>query len=197
MRSANELVQLFNDLFIGTYGTELVAGGEEPIYLPATKEDELHRIVFTRDYFSSALHEISHWCIAGVERRRRVDFGYWYEPDGRCLDQQRAFEGVEVKPQALECIFSVAAGINFRVSVDNLNISEYDSSVFTEKVRLQVARYLRSGLPLRAQQFAESLVEFYRQQQAFAGFCEEMANGDDTEAGGLKPAQLLLSTADA
>ncbi len=35
------------------------------------------------DFFASALHEISHWCVAGKARREQVDFGYWYCPDGR------------------------------------------------------------------------------------------------------------------
>ena len=33
--------------------------------------------------FNSALHEISHWTIAGKERRLLADLGYWYAPDGR------------------------------------------------------------------------------------------------------------------
>ena len=178
MRNARDLVALFNTLFVDTSKTELVAGGDEPIYLPATDVKPLHRIVFTRDYFSSALHEISHWCVAGAKRRQQVDFGYWYEPDGRSLQQQKAFEVVEVKPQALEWIFSVAAGIEFRVSVDNLHVEEYDSSVFTEQVRQQVRRYLTNGLPDRAQHFVQALVIYYQQQQAFAVFCDEpMASG--------------------
>lgn len=167
MHKADELVMLFNDLFVTSHQTELVANGEEPIYLPADG-DRLSRIVFTRDYFSSALHEISHWCIAGEKRRQLVDFGYWYEPDGRSLAQQQAFEVVEVKPQALEWIFSEAAGIKFRVSVDNLNFREYDSSSFTEKVRRQMAVYLKQGLPERAKQFTDALVTHYQRQQALS-----------------------------
>lgn len=174
MHSTNELIGLFNGLFVDQCGTELVGGGEEPIYLPATGAGALHRIVFTRDYFSSALHEVSHWCIAGEERRKLIDFGYWYEPDGRCLVQQKAFEVVEVKPQALEWIFSVAAGINFSVSVDNLTIREYDNSAFTRKVEQQVRRYLASGLPERAGQFASRLVEYHQRQAAFMAFRQQM-----------------------
>jgi len=174
MHNAKDLVALFNALFVNTSKTELVADGDEPIYLPATDVKSLHRIVFTLDYFSSALHEISHWCVAGVERRQQIDFGYWYEPDGRSLQQQKAFEVVEIKPQALEWIFSVAAGIEFHVSVDNLHVEEYDSSVFTEQVRQQVRRYLINGLPGRAQNFVRALVSHYQQQQAFAAFCDEL-----------------------
>ncbi len=39
-----------------------------------------------------------HWCIAGKARRNRVDFGYWYCPDGRDAQTQSQFEDVEVKP---------------------------------------------------------------------------------------------------
>jgi len=180
MRNASDLVALFNTLFVDTCKTELVAGGDEPIYLPATDGKPLHRIVFTRDYFSSALHEISHWCVAGAERRQQVDFGYWYEPDGRSLQQQKAFEVVEVKPQALEWIFSVAAGIEFRVSVDNLHVEEYDSSVFTAQVRQQVRRYLTNDLPDRAQRFVQALVNYYQQQRAFSAFCDELVKTDNT-----------------
>ncbi len=54
----------------------------------------------SRTVFASALHEISHWCIAGKARRELVDFGYWYCPDGRDAMTQSQFEDVEVKPQA-------------------------------------------------------------------------------------------------
>jgi len=176
MHDAGELVRLFNGLFVESCRTELVAGAEEPIYLPAANAGALHRILFTRDYFSSALHEISHWCVAGQERRQRVDFGYWYEPDGRSLQQQQAFEVVEIKPQALEWIFSAAAGIKFSVSVDNLSINEYDSSAFSGKVRQQVGMYLTNGLSNRARRFAQGLIEHYQQQQIFAEFRQLMVS---------------------
>ena len=164
-----ELVALFNNLFIERYRTELIAGGEEPIYLPG-ESDGLHRIIFTRDYYASALHEVSHWCIAGDSRRQQVDFGYWYEPDGRSFQQQKAFEEVEVKPQALEWIFSEAAGVEFRVSVDNFNFREYDCSTFREKVCHQAAVYLRQGLSARPRLFAEALIEHYQRNHHFSAF---------------------------
>lgn len=174
MRNVNDVVKIFDDLFANTFNTRLVAGGEEPIYLPTKQVGERHRLVFSHDYFSSALHEISHWCIAGLERRIVVDFGYWYAPDGRSLSQQQKFEAMEVKPQALEWIFSMAAGIKFRVSADNLNAEEYDSSWFTDRVAQQVIRYLNAGLPERAGQFAEKLLAFYQVNYVYADFCEDM-----------------------
>ncbi len=53
-------------------------------------------------FYASALHEIAHWCIAGENRCQQVDYGYWYEPNGRSEERQFEFEKVEVKPQALE-----------------------------------------------------------------------------------------------
>lgn len=181
MYNATDLIKIFNTLFISTCNTELMAGGEEPIYLPASDAQQHHRIVFTRDYFSSALHEISHWCVAGPQRRQQVDFGYWYEPEGRLLQQQKDFEAVELKPQALEWIFSAAAGIKFRVSVDNFNVRDYDSSGFTEQVRQQARRYLLAGLPARAQNFTDRLIAFYQQQQAFNAFYDAMVGPLNTD----------------
>ena len=77
--------------------------------------------MFAHGFYASGLHEISHWCIAGEARRQLVDFGYWYCPDGRDAQTQSEFEAVEIKPQALEWMFCVAAGFPFNVSCDNLN----------------------------------------------------------------------------
>ena len=174
MCNVNDVVRIFDDLFANTFNTQLVAGGEEPIYLPAKQAGERHRLVFSHDYFSSALHEISHWCIAGSQRRTLVDFGYWYAPDGRSLQQQQVFEEMEIKPQALEWVFSMASGIKFRVSVDNLNAGEYDSSLFAERVCQQVIGYLNAGLPPRAERFAQQLLALYQVGYGYADFCEDM-----------------------
>ncbi|MDI8993212.1 elongation factor P hydroxylase, partial [Salmonella enterica subsp. enterica serovar Anatum] len=42
------------------------------IYLPADAQVPYHRIVFAHGFYASALHEISHWCIAGKARRELV-----------------------------------------------------------------------------------------------------------------------------
>ncbi|MEH6650153.1 MAG: elongation factor P hydroxylase [Motiliproteus sp.] len=52
----DQLIALFNTLFIGHSNTELVRGDDEPIYLPADAEHTHHRIVFAHGYFASALH---------------------------------------------------------------------------------------------------------------------------------------------
>lgn len=158
----DDLIMLFNDLFRESYRTTLVRGSNEPEYLPASEPDGLARVVFAHGFFASALHEIAHWCIAGEQRRTLHDYGYWYCPDGRSVEQQQAFEEVEVKPQAIEWLFSLAAGSRFHISVDNLAGSgAANEQVFRHKVCAQAFRYLIDGLPSRAQQFFDTLKSFY------------------------------------
>jgi hypothetical protein len=160
--SPNDLIMLFNDLFREAYRTVLVKGSDEPEYLPAEGEDGLARVVFAHGYYASALHEISHWCIAGEYRRTLHDYGYWYCPDGRSPAQQQAFEQVEVKPQAIEWLFAVAAGARFHISVDNLaGGGAANEQHFRHNVRAQAGRYLAGGLPPRARAFLNSLTAFY------------------------------------
>lgn len=158
-RSSQSLVSLFNQLFQKSEKTVLQGGSEEPLYLPADAEYSCHRIIFTRDYSASALHEVAHWCIAGTQRRQHIDYGYWYCPDGRTATQQRSFEQVEIKPQALEWILAKAAGLPFRISADNLNSQEGASKVFKQKVWEQVKRYCAEGLPKHAQKYAGTLAQ--------------------------------------
>ncbi len=154
---------LFNQLFELSENTLLISGGDEPIYLPASETGDLNKIISTRDYFSSALHEVSHWCLAGIERRKQIDYGYWYEPDGRSFSQQQLFEQVEVKPQALEWLFTVAAGQTFRLSVDNVNQPELTASdIFRKNVYLQAISYIESGLPDRAQLFLNAILKQFQ-----------------------------------
>lgn len=78
-----QLIEIFNSCFADEFNTRLIKGDDEPIYLPADAEVPYNRIVFAHGFYASAIHEISHWCIAGKARRELVDFGYWYCPDGR------------------------------------------------------------------------------------------------------------------
>lgn len=116
------------------FTTQLVGGFDEPVYVPSSDKSTLSKapteakICYRENFVSSALHEVSHWSIAGAHRRTLEDFGYWYVPDGRNLAQQRAFFQVEVKPQALECLFSIAIGISFKPSVDNLDAEPSEQS---------------------------------------------------------------------
>lgn len=150
------LIDLFNRTF-RDFNTQLVLGTDEPIYLPADHESPYHRIVFAHGFFSSALHEIAHWCIAGKQRRLLEDYGYWYCPDGRNEKQQAEFEQVEIKPQAIEWAFTEASGRHFQVSTDNLNGAQPDREAFTRNVEAQLHWYRNNGFPPRAARFIDAL----------------------------------------
>ncbi|USZ14168.1 elongation factor P hydroxylase [Moraxella sp. FZFQ2102] len=140
------LIELFNALFnnpkLAQMPTVLVRGNGEPEYFPAS-EHAPARIEFAHGFFQSALHEISHWCVAGHERRTQNDFGYWYESDGRNEQTQVIFEQVEVIPQAIECLLSLALGRYFYISQDNLN-ADFDTSksTFAADVYAKASDYL-------------------------------------------------------
>lgn len=154
-----DLELLFAGCFRERWRTRLEGGATEPLYLPASGNG-VHRLCYRADYFASALHETAHWCIAGPARRLQVDFGYWYRPDGRDAAGQRAFEAVEARPQALEWIFSVAAGYRFRPSADNLRGTGAGDD-FGARVAAELGRLLHCGPPPRARRFADALRRFY------------------------------------
>lgn len=152
----NRIVEVFNSEF-RDFNTRLCPGSDEPLYLPADERD-CARIFSREDFPASALHEVAHWCVAGEKRRQQVDFGYWYAQDGRNAEQQRAFQRVEVKPQAIEWALSRASGMGFRVSIDNLNGETVDPFGFELAVWQQAMHYYRAGLPPRAARFYRALV---------------------------------------
>ena len=166
-----DIINLFDGLFAKSDNTRLlcaVCDGrygdlDQPVYEPANTQRVSHQIVFAHGYFASALHEISHWCLAGKARRLLADFGYWYRPDGRSQNQQAEFEKVEVKPQALEWLFSLASQRVFVASADNLAAEAIDDLVFRLAVSAQARAYLTQGLPPQA---AELLFQL---QQTFGG----------------------------
>ena len=172
------LIRTFNSCFEQSEQSILVGGFDEPIYLPDTETGGCHEIRFVKDYFASALHEVAHWCIAGKERRTQIDFGYWYAPDGRNEHQQSAFEAVEVKPQAIESIFSETCGYPFKVSTDNLSaIPENADADYWQKIQMQKddfarrvescrSELLKKGMPERAERFNQALMQ--QQWQACA-----------------------------
>ncbi len=153
------LISLFNTLF-AEQQVILVRGAGEPEYFPA-KDNQPARIEFAHGFFQSALHECSHWSLTGSERRNLSDFGYWYAPDGRTAAQQQAFERVEIKPQALECLFSLACGRNFQVSQDNL-FADFDTSTstFAQDVYQQAKAYIAEPhtLPRDAKTLLQALL---------------------------------------
>ena len=162
MHQINDLIAIFERAFFQDYNTRLIKGDDEPIYLPADTKTPFHQIVFAHGYFSSGLHECSHWLIAGEARRKLEDFGYWYCPDGRDLQKQMEFEKVEIKPQAIEWMLCVAAGFKFNVSVDNLNGEQTDRFAFQARVHAQVLTYLEQGVNQRTEKLLRALSEFYK-----------------------------------
>ncbi|WP_419419746.1 elongation factor P hydroxylase [Legionella sp. D16C41] len=157
-----DLIVLFNSCFAAKYNTCLIKGDEEPIYLPADETRSFHGIYFAHGFFSSALHECAHWLIAGRARRKLEDYGYWYIPDGRTTKEQQLFQQVEVKPQALEWILSVAAGYRFQFSIDNLDGPSVNIQAFKQAIYQQVLIYCQQGLPKRANLFRACLCNFYQ-----------------------------------
>jgi len=147
------IVSSFNYAFKQTHKTILVGGAEEPLYRPSELGSDYSIVYFKEDFVASALHEIAHWCLAGSERRKRVDYGYWYEAK-RDEKAQNKFEELEIKPQSVEWILSNAAGVSFCVSADNLSLKKHCHNPFKEKVRLEAKNYLLSGLPKRVSQIA-------------------------------------------
>jgi elongation factor P hydroxylase len=143
-------IEPLNRNVLAPFQTRLVGGFDEPFYC-ARGEDGWAGIRYTRDYERSALHELAHWCVAGPERRRQDDYGYWYAPDGRSREQQQLFFRVEVRPQAIEKHFCTALGIPFSVSVDNLGNPAIEGiGEFTRAVDQCYTTYVRQNLPARA-----------------------------------------------
>lgn len=168
-RNDIDLQYLFAQCFGKKYNTLLQGQALEPLYEPASGQNRHHVIYYRDDYFSSALHEIAHWCIAGPQRRQQVDYGYWYSPDGRSPEEQQAFELVEIKPQAIEWAFSLACDIPFRVSIDNLNAQSgvphsallKQEQHFKGAVYQQLLEFIVHGFPSRAALFLEALHVYY------------------------------------
>ncbi len=133
----------------------LVRGGDEPLFLPAGRGRALAEIAYARDLAQSCLHEAAHWLIASAARRRLVDYGYWYVPDGRDAQQQERFERAEIEVQALESILADAAGVRFNLSCDNLACAG-PSADFATAVA-QAARVRRRSLSPRQERFASAL----------------------------------------
>ncbi|WP_019613952.1 elongation factor P hydroxylase [Psychromonas ossibalaenae] len=157
-----DLINIFNQTFLTEYKTELLAGDDEPVYLPADADNILHRIIFAHGFYASALHETAHWLVAGEQRRLLVDYGYWYEPDGRSAELQAEFEKVEIMPQAIEWIIAVSCGFKFDVSADNLSGIEIDRLGFKHKVHDKVMQFLQDGISERTSLLAAACRDFYQ-----------------------------------
>lgn len=158
-----QLITCFDEILGQKFDTQLISGGLEPVYLPKSIKRAKAHIVFSHDYFSSALHELAHWCVAGEQRREQEDYGYWYAPDGRSVQQQQLFERVEVKPQAIEWLLSKACGVKFSVSADNLAANAQPSNSFKANILAQVQQYCRGGLAERPLILVNGLAERFEQ----------------------------------
>ena len=156
--TAHDIECVFNAVFAGSMNTVLIGGADEPYYRPADDEDLRHRIFYREDFVASSLHEIAHWLVAGAARRLLSDWGYWYAPDGRNAAQQAEFEQAEVKPQALEWLLSIACGIRFRVSLDNLSEHAGIGDIFKNRVYEQACVNIRYGVNERTRVFYDALI---------------------------------------
>ena len=157
------ICEIFNSGVGERYGTVMHGGRDEPLFLPS--RDSLDEIYFRDNFSSSALHEIAHWCIAGAERRKVIDYGYWYN-ENRTAEDQLKFESLEIRPQALEWIFSEAAGVRFQVSLDNFERMTGDCFEFRASVR-EEARILVPLLNERASFFLSDLVSVSGNKKVF------------------------------
>ncbi|MBL4659190.1 MAG: elongation factor P hydroxylase [Alcanivoracaceae bacterium] len=147
----SELLDLLNKNYLYQYRTRLVGGFNEPFYRTFQKGQQAE-IQFSHDYIRSALHELSHWCVAGIERRKLDDFGYWYAADGRNQQQQDEFFKVEIKPQTIEWAFSMVSGVDFEASVDNLQNQVGGAKQFEQNLHKQMLQYLGDSFPKRVKE---------------------------------------------
>jgi elongation factor P hydroxylase len=176
---AHGIAATFNALFLRSHFTELRGGGDEPLYLPRTTSAPA-RIIHTRDYAASALHEAAHWCIAGAHRRRLIDYGYDYVPPPRLPVQQQAFFENEIRAQALESILAAATGLPFRVSHDDPDADAGAVQRFARAVSAEAARLGERGLPPRAARLHAALLARFGSGQPMhpsAGGSNQQAEG--------------------
>ena len=121
--NSETISDLFNNAFEKKYRVRLIGGAAEPIYLPPTNK-KTGAICFRDDFMSSALHEVAHWCLAGRDRRKMVDFGYEYISPPRDENAQKAFLQAERRVQGLERLFSELCCVPFSPSLDNLDCDQ-------------------------------------------------------------------------
>ena len=131
--NSETISDLFNSTFEKKYRVRLIGGAAEPIYLPPV-EKQSGAICFREDFVSSALHEVAHWCIAGRDRRKMVDFGYEYISPPRDEIAQKIFLQAETRVQGLERLFSEISGVSFSASLDNLDCDEVTTKKMTKLV---------------------------------------------------------------
>lgn len=147
------IAAVFDAEFVA-FRIQLRGGHAEPYYQPPTA-GAVGVLGYSYDYPASALHEAAHWCLAGARRRRCHDFGFDYVPTAaRDAEQQCAFEAAEVRSQAIEWRFALAAALPFHVSIDCIG---RDATPFRQAVIAEARRRCRDGWPPRADRFAAAL----------------------------------------
>jgi len=159
MNLLSRLEACFNEGVGELYATRLQGGAPEPYYEAFNKAMGCSVIWYRDDYVRSALHELAHWSVAGQERRKQDDYGYWYAPDGRTESQQEAFFKVERLPQAVERWFCESLGVPFAVSLDNLDGSVCQSAVaaFELAVKRRYQSLLDGGVSERMQLVSQAI----------------------------------------
>lgn len=159
--TCDDLIRIFDECFAGPAAqpydrARLVRGGDEPLFLPAGRDRPIAEVIFARELPQSCLHEAAHWLQASSARRQLVDYGYWYEPDGRDAEAQKLFEAHEAEVQALERLLSEAAGVAFTISCDNLTRPE-PSPAFIAAIDEACARRAQRPPATRVDRFLRAL----------------------------------------
>lgn len=152
------LISVFAEIFPDL---TIEGGAEEPFYA-AAKGNAGATIYFRSNYPRSLLHEISHYCLAGDRRRKLDDFGYWYSPCGRTLEEQQRFELAEARPQGLEKVMCELLGIKFSPSLDDFS-GRSPSSVFLKSVEKAYQEMLQNP-PFTAKKALSGILEFIKKQ---------------------------------
>lgn len=151
----------FRERFAHQYAVEISGGAAEPLYVPAADGKPAH-LYYREDFAASALHEIAHWCIAGTQRRKQVDFGYGYLPPPRDTQAQQKFFQLELKVQTLESLFAEAASIRFQPSADNLEASVAEFALQIGHARAATQRWMTRSPDRRANEFYLALQQCQR-----------------------------------
>ncbi len=147
-KECHDIISLINEKFLIDFNTVLVGGFNEPFY-KSFHDGQEAQIQYTKNYIRSAIHELSHWCVAGKERRNLDDYGYWYAEDGRSQQQQDEFFRVEVRPQTIEWAISIIAGVKFETSVDNLTTLVDGVEDFKKNLYLLIKEFIKNDFPIR------------------------------------------------
>lgn len=142
----DECCQYLINVFVGVFPSLTIKGGAEEPYYSAPGLNVNAVIHFRSNYPRSLLHEMSHYCLAGDTRRQVDDFGYWYSPCGRAVEEQLRFEAVEARPQGLEWAMCEIVGVKFSPSLDDFS-GRPPSENFMESLNVSYREMLENPPP--------------------------------------------------